>query len=96
MKSRNFMLGVAALAFGLVPALAQDDAKIFYGWAPKPVPLTQWKAPNKPIWRLSEIMAAHGGELVISSVPSRGTTMSLRFPEATATTRSPQLDLQAH
>lgn len=43
-----------------------------------------------------EIMAAHGGELVISSVPGRGTTMSLRFPEATATTRSPQLDLQAH
>ncbi|WBL76346.1 HAMP domain-containing histidine kinase [Bradyrhizobium xenonodulans] len=43
-----------------------------------------------------EIMAAHGGELVISSVPGRGTTMSLRFPEASATTRSPQLDLQAH
>lgn len=42
-----------------------------------------------------EIMAAHGGELVISSVPSRGTTMRLRFPEAIVTTRSPQLDLQA-
>jgi signal transduction histidine kinase len=41
-----------------------------------------------------EIMAAHGGELVISSAPGRGTTMSLRFPEATATTRSPHLDLQ--
>ncbi|UPK38718.1 HAMP domain-containing histidine kinase [Bradyrhizobium sp. 186] len=32
-----------------------------------------------------EIMAAHGGELVISSEPGSGTTMSLRFPEATAT-----------
>ncbi|EJN07692.1 signal transduction histidine kinase [Bradyrhizobium sp. YR681] len=42
-----------------------------------------------------EIMAAHGGELVISSAPGRGTTMSLRFPEA-ATTRSPQRDLQPH
>jgi len=42
-----------------------------------------------------EIMAAHGGELLISSSPGRGTTMSLRFPEATATTKSPQLDLQA-
>lgn len=39
-----------------------------------------------------EIMAAHGGELIISSVPGRGTTMSLRFPEASAATRSPQLD----
>lgn len=43
-----------------------------------------------------EIMAAHGGELIISSVPGRGTTMSLRFPEATATTKAPQPDLQAH
>jgi len=43
-----------------------------------------------------EIMAAHSGELVISSVPGRGTTMSLRFPEATATAKAPQLDLQAH
>ncbi|MGT2434796.1 sensor histidine kinase [Bradyrhizobium betae] len=43
-----------------------------------------------------EIMAAHRGELVISSVSGRGTTMSLRFPEAGATTGSPQLDLQAN
>ncbi|MBW7974243.1 HAMP domain-containing sensor histidine kinase [Bradyrhizobium sp. BR 10289] len=43
-----------------------------------------------------EIMAAHGGELVISSVPGRGTTMSLRFPEAAARTESPRFDLQAH
>ncbi|MBR0843972.1 HAMP domain-containing histidine kinase [Bradyrhizobium liaoningense] len=42
-----------------------------------------------------EIMAAHGGELVISSAPGRGTTMSLRFPAAAATVASPQLDLQA-
>lgn len=43
-----------------------------------------------------EIMAAHGGQLAISSVPGRGTTMSLRFPEAIATAKAPQLDLQAH
>jgi signal transduction histidine kinase len=30
-----------------------------------------------------EIMAAHGGELVISSRAGHGTTMCLRFPEAT-------------
>jgi signal transduction histidine kinase len=40
-------------------------------------------------------MAAHGGELVISSVPGRGTTMSLRFREATTTTKAPGLDLQS-
>ncbi len=62
MKSRNLLLGLAAIALGLVPAAAQQDSKVFYAWAPKPVPLTQWKAPNKPIWRLSEIMAAHKGQ----------------------------------
>jgi signal transduction histidine kinase len=43
-----------------------------------------------------EIMAAHGGELVIVSESGRGTTMSLRFPEAAATTTSRNPDLPAH
>jgi signal transduction histidine kinase len=41
-------------------------------------------------------MAAHGGELVISSAPSHGTTMRLHFPAANAAVKSPQLDLQEH
>jgi signal transduction histidine kinase len=35
---------------------------------------------------VQEIMAAHGGDLVILSAPGRGTTASLRFPEALAAT----------
>lgn len=31
---------------------------------------------------VQEIMAAHGGELIVTSTPSKGTTMSLRFAEA--------------
>ena len=31
---------------------------------------------------VQEIMAAHGGALIITSTPERGTTASLRFPEA--------------
>ncbi|WP_338306556.1 sensor histidine kinase [Bradyrhizobium sp. TM233] len=41
-----------------------------------------------------EIMAAHGGELIISSSPGRGTSMSLRFPVTAAPTISAQLELQ--
>jgi mannose-6-phosphate isomerase-like protein (cupin superfamily) len=56
-------VSVAALALAaLAPAMAQDAPKVWYAWAPKPVPLTPWKAPNKPIWRLSEILAAHKGK----------------------------------
>ena len=48
----------AALFGGLVamPALAQE---VFYAWAPKPTVPEGWKAPNKPVWRLSEILIAH-------------------------------------
>ena len=49
-----------------MPAAAQpapqNAPKIWYSWSPKPVPLTEWKAPNKPIWRLNEIMDSHKGK----------------------------------
>jgi len=48
------MLGLSVI----LPANAQPGT-VFYSWSPKPVPLTEWRAPNKPIWRLSEILAAH-------------------------------------
>jgi quercetin dioxygenase-like cupin family protein len=31
-------------------------------WAPKPIKPAGWIAPNKPIWRLPEILAAHKGQ----------------------------------
>jgi len=31
-------------------------------WAPKPTTLTPWTAPNKPHWKLSEILAAQQGK----------------------------------
>ncbi|UWU90525.1 cell wall metabolism sensor histidine kinase WalK [Bradyrhizobium sp. CB1015] len=43
-----------------------------------------------------EIMAAHGGELIVASAPGCGTTMRLRFAAAAAPARSAQLDLQEH
>ena len=53
--------GIAVAALGLaMPAFGQGN--ILFSWSPKPVPLTPWKAPNKPIWRLKEILAAHKGQ----------------------------------
>ena len=31
-------------------------------WAPKPTKMTAYTAPNKPHWKLSEILAAHKGQ----------------------------------
>jgi signal transduction histidine kinase len=36
---------------------------------------------------VEEIMAAHGGALIITSLPGRGTTATLRFPEASQPTQ---------
>ena len=31
-------------------------------WAPKPSTMTPYVAPNKPHWKISEILAAHKGQ----------------------------------
>ena len=62
MKSRNVLLTAAALFLALVPASAQQAPQIWYSWSPKPVPMTPWKKPNKPIWRLNEILTDHKGQ----------------------------------
>jgi mannose-6-phosphate isomerase-like protein (cupin superfamily) len=31
-------------------------------WAPKPIKLTPWDAPNKPHWKLSDVLADHKGQ----------------------------------
>ncbi|HEX4026971.1 MAG TPA: cupin domain-containing protein [Rhizomicrobium sp.] len=61
MKHRNIFVAAAALFLALAPAVAQDAPKVWWAWAPKPDPLTPWAAPNKPIWRVSEMLAAHKG-----------------------------------
>ncbi len=59
---KSAVLGAAVLTLAIAPALAQQAPKIWYSWSPKPAPLTPWTAPNKPIWRLSEILEAHKGK----------------------------------
>lgn len=63
---KSAFLGAAAAALILplaaaVPADAQQR-EIFYSWSPKPTVPTPWAAPNKPIWRYAEIIAAHKGQ----------------------------------
>jgi len=35
---------------------------LIFGWAPKKTPVEAYVAPNKPHWKLSEILAAHKGQ----------------------------------
>src|ERR1700742_1947776 len=63
---RNWMIAasVAALACTLVgPATAQRARPTpRLVWAAQPVPETPYKAPNKLIWRIADIMKAHAGK----------------------------------
>jgi mannose-6-phosphate isomerase-like protein (cupin superfamily) len=62
MKSFRKLLTVSLISLAaIIPATAQPGI-VWYSWSPKPVPLTPWKAPNKPIWRLREILASHKGK----------------------------------
>jgi mannose-6-phosphate isomerase-like protein (cupin superfamily) len=52
------------IALGLIPALtmsAQQRGETL-AWAPKPTTPPGWVAPNKPIWKVSELIAAHKGQ----------------------------------
>jgi len=51
--------GVVALAGH--GALGQSR-QIIYAWAPKRAPLTPCILPNKPLWKLSDVLAMHAGQ----------------------------------
>ena len=42
--------------------IAQEQTKPIIAWAPKPAALAPYVAPNRPVWRLAEILAKHGRE----------------------------------
>ena len=51
--------GVLLCAF---PALIAQQRTETLAWAPQPVQNPGWIAPNKPIWKVSELLAAHKGQ----------------------------------
>ncbi len=53
------LMGGAAAQTAPVPQAPQRILK--YALSPRPDPLTQWKAPNRPHYKLSEILAAQSG-----------------------------------
>ncbi len=55
LKSTFFAVAILGLAW-VLPAQQPRET---LAWAPLPVQPNTWVAPNKPIWRLSELLAAH-------------------------------------
>jgi mannose-6-phosphate isomerase-like protein (cupin superfamily) len=44
----------------MLPLSAQQDSRL--AWAPVPVQPATWVAPNRPHWKLAELLAQHKGE----------------------------------
>ncbi len=59
-------------------------------WAPKPAKLTPYVAPNRPIWRLSEILAAHRGQAAWVQPIVRNADMDADYIAMAPGTRTPR------
>ena len=53
-------LAMAGTAHAQTPAAAQPPA--LYGWTPKKNPVEAYAAPNRPLWKLSDVLALHAKE----------------------------------
>lgn len=62
MRLVKLILPAAAVICGLVATLPAQQPRETLAWAPQPVQNPGWTSPNKPIWKLSELLAAHKGQ----------------------------------
>jgi mannose-6-phosphate isomerase-like protein (cupin superfamily) len=60
MKKICFLTTLAAL--GIFSALYAQQASSRLAWAPLPAQPATWVAPNKPIWKLADLLAHHKGQ----------------------------------
>jgi mannose-6-phosphate isomerase-like protein (cupin superfamily) len=56
------MLIFASTAMAQQPAPPSERPKPIIAWSAKPAKPTPWTAPNKPHWKLSEVLAKHSGK----------------------------------
>jgi mannose-6-phosphate isomerase-like protein (cupin superfamily) len=76
-QARSMFIALSATALaGGAAGLAQAPRPVNYAYAPKPVALTPYDRPNRPIWRLADILARHRGT-------ARWTEQILREPDYT-------------
>ena len=86
------VLGGLALAGLALPAPAQEaGAPAWYAWSPKPDILPPYKAPNRPVWRLAALLAAHRGQKSWSQEIIRTDRYSAKWIQMAPGERTPAL-----
>ena len=56
MKPKPLLLALAIT----LPLAAQQDSRL--AWAPVPTAPATWVAPNRPLWKLADLLAQHKGQ----------------------------------
>jgi quercetin dioxygenase-like cupin family protein len=88
-----FAISTCAFAMFIVSRdarlLAQRPTETL-AWAPVPTSLAGWVAPNKPIWKLSELLAAHKGQAAWSETVVSDASLRAEYIQMAPGTKTPR------
>ena len=71
-------LGFGGLSLSRTTVLAEGQREVL-AWAPMPTEPSKWIAPNRPHWKVSEIVAKHKGEQNWSETVVSDTTLRAEY-----------------
>lgn len=82
----------AVFALALVPAfvLRGQQRGESLVWAPKPVKANPWVAPNKPHWKLTELLATHKGQASWKEPVVRDSLLQADYVQMAPGTKTPR------
>jgi mannose-6-phosphate isomerase-like protein (cupin superfamily) len=91
MRFSKQILPVVAGACGLALTLLAQQPRETLAWAPQPVENPGWVAPNKPIWKLSELLAQHKGQPNWKETVVSDTTLHADYVSMAPGTKTPRM-----
>jgi mannose-6-phosphate isomerase-like protein (cupin superfamily) len=82
-------LGIGGFSLTRSTVLAQGQREIL-AWAPMPTEPSKWIAPNRPHWKLSELLAKHKGEQNWSETVVSDTTLRADYVSMAPGAKAPR------
>jgi quercetin dioxygenase-like cupin family protein len=82
-------LGIAGFSVSRSTVLAQGQREML-AWAPMPTEPSTWTPPNRPHWKLNELLARHKGQQNWSETIVSDTTLRAEYVSMAAGARTPR------
>lgn len=90
MRLSKQILPIAAGALGIALTLPAQQPETL-AWAPLPVQPATWVAPNRPIWRLPELLAQHKGQKSWRETVVRDVTLHADYVQMAPGEKTPRM-----